>query len=87
MLEVEERVRDVLAALRPYAPARFLDDAEELNAAGEPGVAIENLCENLADEEVPVPQPLVARLRELCDVMRLKERYWQDLTILPVPAP
>lgn len=82
MLSIEQRVSDVLAALREHVPHRFIDDAAELNAAGEWGVAIEILCENLHDDDVPLPEPLIARLRSLGEEMRLAPRYWEGL----VPA-
>jgi hypothetical protein len=79
--EVSERTQAVIRRCRALGaiPNGRIDDTESLARAGEWGIAIENLCEQLYDAEVNVPADIVEEIRELATAMRLKERYWRML--------
>lgn len=71
----------VIALSEPLGvPAAQLHEMAALAAAGEPGVALENLCVQLYEYEVIVPARLLARIRALADAMQLESRYWERLS-------
>ncbi len=71
---------DVLAVIDECkglgVPARELDDMSALAKAGEPGVALENLCTQLFEYDVMVPQSVTASLRTLGQAMGVDDKYW-----------
>jgi hypothetical protein len=74
---IEEKLLPLLADCRDRGvPQRDLDEMEALAKAGEPGVALENLCEKLFEYEVEVSCELVHRIEELRATMGLREEYW-----------
>jgi hypothetical protein len=52
---------------------------KELNAAGEPGVAYENLCVQLFEFDVQVNESQFYQIRKLGLAMRIQPKYWERL--------
>ncbi|RLB52115.1 MAG: hypothetical protein DRJ42_15630 [Deltaproteobacteria bacterium] len=50
-----------------------------LSEHGEPGVALENLCTQLYEYDVVVPEPLVAELAALGSLMGIEPAHWTRL--------
>ena len=78
--EIEARLVQTLAQCRSLGvPESQLDDMVEWTTAGEPGVALENLCTQLLEYDVVVPVEVVESLRELGTAMGIADWYWQRL--------
>jgi len=79
--EVLDRTQAVIRRCRALGaiPNDRIEGTESLARAGEWGIAIENLCEQLYDAEVNVPADIVDEIKELVAAMTLKERYWRML--------
>jgi hypothetical protein len=79
-VEVKRRLLRVLDRCTGLVEDRLLQDDRELTCAGEPGVALEILCDQLLDNDCPVPADLVDELAKLGAAMGLDEkRYWSRL--------
>lgn len=63
-------------------PIIQLQDMAALVKAGEPGVALENLCTQLFEYDVPVGAAVVARIARLGRAMGLDEACWVNLAEL-----
>ena len=57
-----------------------LQDMMSLNAAGEPGIALENLCTQLYEFDIPVEETELSKIRQLCLAMGVSQKYWQRLS-------
>jgi hypothetical protein len=78
--QIEQRLLVLLDQCDGLAvPAADLAEATDLTKHGEPGVALELLCTQLDEYDVPVPPALLAGLRELGTAMRIDESYWTRL--------
>lgn len=79
MQQIENTVIAILADFGGSLPGEQLSEMRELVEAGEPGVALENLCTQLYEYDVVVS---VERQREIAMVgtaMGLPESTWQKL--------
>ncbi len=77
---VERKVLELMTECRGLAvPPAELDDMTALTRAGEPGIALENLCEQLFEYDVAVSAALVERIRVLGTAMGLRAEYWTRL--------
>ena len=79
LAEIESRLLRVLDRCSGLVEDARLDDDRELTRAGEPGVALENLCVQLLDDDAVVPADLVDELAKLGTAMELDEKYWNRL--------
>lgn len=61
-------------------PTIQLQEMVSLVNAGEPGVALENLCTQLFEYDVRVHPHVTAQLASIGRAMGIDERYWQNLT-------
>lgn len=78
--EIEAQLIQIVERLRGLGvPAPDLDDVTELTDAGEPGVAFENLCTQLYEYDVLVPQDTIAALRRIGALMNIEPRFWESL--------
>jgi hypothetical protein len=77
--EIEDRLLRVLARCTGLVEEQRLNDDRSLTMAGEPGVALENLCEQLLDQDAAVSAELLDELEKLGKAMGLNERYWNRL--------
>ena len=57
----------------------ILADVRGLIEHGEPGVALENLCENLYEYSVPISQQELDELEALAKAMRMPDGTWECL--------
>jgi hypothetical protein len=51
----------------------------DLTRAGEPGVALENLCTQLEEYEIAISLALYDEIRLLGKAMQISETYWVGL--------
>jgi hypothetical protein len=77
--DIESRLLHVLDRCTGLVEDDRLQGDRELTRAGEPGVALENLCEQLLDNDAIVPTDLVAELAKLGTAMELDEKHWKRL--------
>jgi hypothetical protein len=61
-------------------PPQVIESYRELIAVGEAEVALENLCSNLIDLEVQVPQPTIAAIRDACETLGVALHWYSLLT-------
>ena len=79
-LQTIERV--LLHLIQTYAgnfPAEQVAGMTELVQAGEAGVALENLCSQLHEYDVPVDEATFGRLKEIGTQMGIEPDYWERL--------
>ncbi len=78
--EIEARVASVVEQCRQFGiPEVELVEMLALAKAGEPGIALENLCTQLFEYDAVVPTAVVNELKGLGDAMGLNEKYWMRL--------
>ena len=79
LADIENRLLRALDSCRGLVEDDRLQGDRELTRAGEPGIALENLCEQLFDNDSVVPDDLVDELAKLGTAMGLDEKYWNRL--------
>ena len=77
--EMEGRLVRVFSLCDGLVERRRLEEDRSLTTAGEPGVALENLCDQLLDQDAVVPVEVVDEIAALGRAMGLNERYWLRL--------
>lgn len=76
----ESALLEVIDACRARGvPDRELDDMADLVRAGEPGIALQNLCTQLFEYEVLVPVSVRDALGAIGASMGIKDVYWKRL--------
>jgi hypothetical protein len=80
LLEIERRLAIVISKASGWLPESQLDDMRSLNEAGEPGVALENLCVQLYEYDIQVSEEVWDELKLLGSAMGVKEDYWEILS-------
>lgn len=74
--EIDERLAAILQNVDGSLPSEQVADMLSLVRAGEPGVALENLCAQLHEYDVTVPEDVVTELKELASSMGMRHpRY------------
>lgn len=76
--EAEGRLVAVLKIAECWLPREQLIEMSSLVRAGEPGVALENLCTQLEEYDVAVPHEVLRELREIASAMRMKVSPWVE---------
>lgn len=79
MRKIETKVLDLIDAFEGSLPVSQLSDMRELAEAGEPGVALENLCTQLCEHDVFVSPECKHAIIGVAKAMRLAESTWQML--------
>lgn len=80
MPEIESRLLKVTQSCALLGlPVSEVEDMSDLTRHGEPGVALENLCVQLFEHDIALPDDLVETIRYLADVMDISEDYWRPL--------
>ncbi len=62
-------------------PPSDVDEALALTRAGEPGVALENLCTQLFEYDAVVPAATLEAVERLGRAMGIDESYWKRLAV------
>jgi hypothetical protein len=76
---IENRAFVLLESLQGKLPSDEFEDIRELIAAGEWGVALENLCQQLYEHDILVDAATLERIRNLAQHMHLPPKTWQFL--------
>jgi len=79
MQQIENTVIVILSDFDGSLPVEQLSEMRELVKAGEPGVALENLCSQLYEYDVVVPQVCQREIAKVGAAMGLPERTWKKL--------
>lgn len=79
MSEIESRLLVAIKGCHSLVPPERAGGITSLVKAGEPGVALEILFDNLSDQDAVVPPATLQELIALGRAMRLNERYWKTL--------
>ena len=74
-------LRVVVGGLDGRLPSAHIKNASTLLDAGEPGVALEILCDQLSEGDVPISERERAQIIEAGERMGIASRYWADLTL------
>jgi hypothetical protein len=80
MKTIEEELADLLKKFEGRIPANEIKGMRELASAGEPGIALENLCTQAFEYEIEVTPVEKAMLARLGTGMGISEEYWQCLS-------
>jgi hypothetical protein len=78
--EIEPRLRQVLRELADSLPEDDVDSILGLIEAGEWGIALENLCTQLYEYDIPIPRHLLDEIALLGHKMKLEPDYWESLS-------
>ena len=81
--QILHTLRAVVVELEAKLPASDVESAWGLIDAGEPGVALENLCTQLYEYDVSVPQQVLSRIAASGEAMGLPAELWTDLRVEP----
>jgi hypothetical protein len=73
--EIERELLSVIDQLDSWLSADEIAELASLARAGEPGVALENLCTELFEVDALLPLPLWDRLRRLSEAMGIDPKY------------
>lgn len=76
---IESRLLAALQSASSWLPDEQLSDMSDLTRAGEPGIALENFCTQLYENDVQVPLALFNDLRKLGEAMGIDQSYWERL--------
>jgi len=79
LLEIERRLKALVLRFTGNIEQKRIAMILEDIGYGEPGIALENYCTNLYDNEVNVPDDIIKELRTLGTAMRLDPDYWESL--------
>jgi len=79
MTPLETQVWSVIAMFQGAIPSEQLEDMSELAQAGEPGVALENLCTQLHEYDILVSEDAMSQIETLVGAMDLDLEYCRRL--------
>jgi len=79
--EIENTLLAIIDCFEGQVPTERLQDMRELTTAGEPGIALENLCSNLDDYGVAITPDSLAKIREVGQAMGIGPDYWERLAV------
>jgi len=83
-VDIEGKLLELIELCRGLGvPPIELDDMSALTKAGEPGIALENLCTQLFEYEAAVPLVVVDGLKTLGHAMGINDKYWRRLEAAP----
>ena len=85
-MDLEHRILDLLAALDPPVPKRFLAQAADLLGSGESVVAIENLCRNIYEEDAQLAPQQLAAIADVAAELGLSDDKWRFIHQLEQPS-
>jgi hypothetical protein len=77
---LKKQMLRLLAELKPMRRAEQYNCAVEEVEAGEPGVALHAVCDNLYDYEGLISRRIYEDIKELASTMGMAERTWTMLT-------
>ncbi len=78
--EINGRLRGVLISVTELS-SNDADQIEALISAGEPGIALENLCTQLSEYDIPVSSGIVRALADIGTEMGISSGYWERLDV------
>ena len=73
--ETKANLHEIGNSIEGKLEARRLASFRELVDVGEFGVALENLCANLADDEIPLNPSTRKKILDLCALLALDPKY------------
>lgn len=79
MQEIEDKLITVIAAFSGALPAEQITEMQELTKAGEPGVALENLCTQLYEYDVVVAPESLCQIAAVGAAMSMDKSNWEQL--------
>ncbi|UOE42871.1 MafI family immunity protein [Agromyces larvae] len=78
---ITQTIREVVNELSGQLPDSDLQNARIFLDAGEPGVALENLCAQIYEYDVPIARSAYLRLEAAGRAMSLDSSNWSHLTV------
>jgi len=79
--EIETQLAAAIKESKAWIPPDQIGDMLELVRAGEPGIALENLCTQLFEFDAVIPLDLRERLGRLGKEMGIANEYWRRLAV------
>ncbi len=79
MQSIEKDLLKTIDAFQNELPTEQLTDMKDLAKAGEPGVALENLCAQIYEYSIHVSTELLNDIRVLGSAMKIKPECWEQL--------
>ena len=80
MHEIEGKLIAIITAFSNELPANEVTEMQELAKAGEPGIALENLCTQLYEYDVAVEAAYLDQIAAVGDAMGINKSNWEQLT-------
>jgi hypothetical protein len=79
MQAIEDKLVAIILGFEGELPAAQVAEMQELAKAGEPGIALENLCTQLYEYDVAVDAARLERIAAIGRLMGIDESFWQTL--------
>lgn len=79
MQDIEREILEILKGLESDLPLNQLAEMRQLTEAGEPGIAFENLCTQLYENDVSVAPAVLQQLTGIGEAMGIETTYWELL--------
>ncbi|TWU00429.1 hypothetical protein Pla108_13800 [Botrimarina colliarenosi] len=79
MQAIEDELVAIIVGFERELPAAQVAEMQELTKAGEPGIALENLCTQLYEYDVAVDTVRLQQIAAVGHLMGIDENYWQAL--------
>ena len=82
---VEDKLNKVLSLVEEILPKQYIDMVRsDIEQGGEWVLALETLCDCLAEENLPVPQKVYELLEEVASLLNMEDRQRLEMLKLQV---
>lgn len=82
---VENKFNNVLCLVEEILPKQYIDMIRsDIEQGGEWVLALETLCDCLAEDNLPVPQKVYELLEEIADLLNIEDRHRLEMLKLQV---
>ncbi|WP_394554556.1 MafI family immunity protein [Agromyces sp. MMS24-JH15] len=80
--ELERTIREIADEFSGRLPDQDIDNAHIFLDAGELEIALENLCAQVYEYDLPVTVRTFKRIRSAGSELGLRSSHWTDLTVI-----
>lgn len=81
MEEIENTLLTIIDSVNGRISSEQAQNIREFTTAGEPGVALEILCDNLDDDSIAITTDTLSLIRTIGQAMGMDSDYWERLII------
>jgi len=81
MEEIENTLLTIIDSIGGKILSEQTQNMRELTAAGEPGIALEILCDTLDDDSIAITADTLSLIRIIGQAMGMDSDYWERLVV------